>query len=253
MEAAAQNHLEVLVLDRPNPNGHYVDGPVLKSGYTSFVGMHEVPVVHGMTVGEYARMLNGEGWLEGGMACELNVIACEGWDHSKFYELPIAPSPNLPNMTAVYLYPSLCFFEGTEVSIGRGTDHPFQIIGHPNYKKDSTELYRFTPAPNPGAKHPKLEGEACYGIDLHEIDVKAFRSQGALDLSYLVDFYQNLDMGKSFFLSNNFINLLAGSDDLKNRIINGDDAISITTAWEEEVNAFKEIRQKYLLYEDNLE
>lgn len=136
MEAAAENSKQVIVLDRPNPNGHYVDGPVLNPKYKSFVGMHQVPVVHGMTVGEYAQMINGEKWLTGGKICDLKVVTCEGWDHTKFYELPIAPSPNLKNMTAIYLYPSLCFFEGTVVSVGRGTDFPFQVIGHPKMEVD---------------------------------------------------------------------------------------------------------------------
>ena len=165
MEAAAESGIKVIVLDRPNPNGHYIDGPVLKDGFTSFVGMHKVPVVHGMTIAEYAQMINGEGWLSGDLVCDLTVIKCEGWDHSKFYSLPIAPSPNLPNMTAVYLYPSLCFFEGTVVSIGRGTDWPFQVVGHPGYLLDAQQvLFEFIPAPNFGAKHPVLEGKTCFGV-----------------------------------------------------------------------------------------
>ena len=250
MEAAAENSKKVIVLDRPNPNGHYVDGPVLKNGFTSFVGMHEIPVVHGMTVGEYAKMINGEGWLPGGAQCELEVVACEGWDHSKFYELPVAPSPNLPNMTSVYLYPSLCFFEGTIVSVGRGTDYPFQIIGHPDYEVDlSLVAFSFTPMPNHGAKHPKLEGELCYGVDLHEMDLRVFREEGKLDLSYLADFYSNLDRGKEFFLANNFINLLAGSDQLKNQLMAGDSFETIKASWQEDLAAFKLVREKYLLYE----
>ncbi|MFK7834024.1 MAG: exo-beta-N-acetylmuramidase NamZ domain-containing protein, partial [Winogradskyella sp.] len=196
MEACAEQGVKLMILDRPNPNGHYVDGPILKEDFSSFVGMHEVPVVHGMTVGEYAQMINGEKWLAGGIECSMRIIPCEGWDHSLYYELPIAPSPNLPDMASVYLYPSLCFFEGTVVSIGRGTDTPFQLIGHPDYKIDSMGVdFSFTPQPNGGSKHPKLEGENCFGIDLSTIDLAEFRSQGQLELSYLFDFYQNLDQG----------------------------------------------------------
>ena len=249
MEAAAGQGLELLILDRPNPNGHYVDGPILNSDFSSFVGMHEVPVVHGMTVGEYAQMINGEKWLPGGIECSLEVVSAEGWDHTKFYELPIAPSPNLPNMASVYLYPSLCFFEGTIVSIGRGTDTPFQLVGHPDYKIDSTGLsFEFVPVPNGGAKHPKLESETCFGVDLSEIDLKEFRSKGELDFTYLFDFYENLGMGKSFFLPNNFIDLLAGSSDLRKGLMEGKGLDEMKAERDEALKAFKEMRTKYLLY-----
>ncbi|NOQ71661.1 MAG: DUF1343 domain-containing protein, partial [Crocinitomix sp.] len=149
MEAVAEEGIKLMILDRPNPNGHYVDGPILKDDFSSFVGMHEVPVVHGMTVGEYAQMINGQEWLAGGVQCQMMIIPCEGWDHTKYYELPIAPSPNLPDMASVYMYPSLCFFEGTEVSIGRGTETPFQVVGHPDYKIDSLGVnFSFIPQPN---------------------------------------------------------------------------------------------------------
>ncbi len=251
MEAVAEEEVKLIVLDRPNPNGHYVDGPILKSDFSSFVGMHEVPVVHGMTVGEYAQMINGEKWLSKGISCELEVIPCEGWDHTKFYELPIAPSPNLPNMASVYLYPSLCFFEGTVVSIGRGTDSPFQLIGHPDYKIDSTQAdFEFAPERNGGSKHPKLENETCYGVNLAEIDLGEFRAKGELDFTYLFDFYQNLEMGKAFFLPNNFIDLLAGSSDLRKGIINGVSLEEMEKEWSEGLAVFKEMRSKYLLYSE---
>lgn len=249
MEAAAENDKPLIVLDRPNPNGHYVDGPTLKKGYDSFVGMHEIPVVHGMTVGEYAQMVNGEGWLENGVQCELEVITCEGWDHSRFYELPIAPSPNLPNMTSVYLYPGLCFFEGTTVSIGRGTDHPFQIIGHPDYPSDSL-TFEFVPEPKEGAKKPKLLGETCYGIDLHEIDVKEFRENKELDLTFVIDFYAKMNKPADFFLENNFINLLAGSGQLQEQIKTGLSMPEIRETWRADLELFKEVRAKYLLYSE---
>ena len=246
MEAAAENDVAVIVLDRPNPNGHYVDGPILKDGYESFVGMHQVPVVHGMSIGEYAQMINGEYWLSDSLQCDLTVIPCKGWDHQKFYELPIAPSPNLPNMTAVYLYPQLCFFEGTIVSVGRGTDYPFQVIGHPDYEAN----FSFEPAPNEGASHPKLEGETCYGVDLHESDLRTLRAEKQLGLGYLIDFYQQLGKGKDFFLENNFINLLAGSAELKQQILDSKSAEAIRASWMEGLKAFKKLRAKYLLYED---
>lgn len=251
MEAAAENGKKVIVLDRPNPNGHYVDGPVLKDGHSSFVGMHPVPVVHGMTVGEYAQMINGEKWLAGEKQCDLQVIPCEGWTHADFYELPIAPSPNLPNMTAVYLYPSLCFFEGTVVSIGRGTDYPFQVIGHPDYVvQDSTQaVFQFVPAPNVGAKSPKLEGKTCFGVDLHETDVRMLREQKQLDLSYLVEYYQNLKLKEGYFLSNNFIDLLAGTSDLRKQILKGMDLEAIRESWAADLDAYQQIRSKYLIYD----
>lgn len=253
MEAAAENGKKVIVLDRPNPNGHYVDGPVLKDGYSSFVGMHPVPVVHGMTVGEYAQMINGEKWLTGQKQCDLQVVSCVGWTHADFYKLPIAPSPNLPNMTAVYLYPSLCFFEGTVVSIGRGTDYPFQVIGHPDYTvQDSTqEVFQFVPAPNVGAKSPKLQGKTCFGVDLHETDVRTLRDQKQLDLSYLLAYYQNLKLKESYFLSNNFIDLLAGTSDLRKQILAGTNLETIRESWAVDLEAYKQMRSKYLLYDLN--
>ena len=162
MEACAENNIKLIVLDRPNPNGHYVDGQVLNPKYKSFVGMHQVPVVHGMTIGEYAQMINGENWLKNEIKCDLKVVNVKGWDHTQFYKLPIKPSPNLPNMLSIYLYPSLCFFEGTVVSVGRGTSFPFQVVGHPKFGEAT---FNFTPKPTSGAKHTKLENEKCFGIE----------------------------------------------------------------------------------------
>ena len=251
LEAAAENDKKVIILDRPNPNGHYVDGPVLKEGYSSFVGMHEVPVVHGMTVGEYGRMVVGEYWLSDSVHCDLKVIDCLGWDHTKFYELPIAPSPNLPNMKAVYWYPSLCFFEGTVVSVGRGTDIPFQCVGHPNFEVDVLEdLYSFKPEPNQGSKNPKLIGEMCYGYDLSRFEIKEIRDNRKLDLSYMIKFYTDLDTEKNYFLANGFIDLLSGSQDLRKAIMSGDSEDEIRATWVEDLDAFRKIRSKYLLYSD---
>ncbi|MCG8575064.1 MAG: DUF1343 domain-containing protein [Flavobacteriales bacterium] len=250
MEAAAENGKEFIVLDRPNPNGHYVAGPVLETQYRSFVGMHTVPVVHGMTIGEYAKMVDGEGWIKETLGEKLTVISCEGWDHTKFYELPIAPSPNLPNMTAVYLYPSLCLFEGTVVSIGRGTDIPFQCVGYPGFDSaEADELYHFTPAPNEGAKHPKLEGEECHGYNLSTLSLEELRSF-QFDLSYLMTFYIELKMGKEFFLKSGFINNLAGTNKLKQQILEGVSLKDIEAGWDEDLEKFKSIRERYLLYPD---
>lgn len=251
MEAAAENKKQVIVLDRPNPNGHYVDGPVLNKKFKSFVGMHEVPVVHGMTIGEYAQMINGEGWLLNGVKCDLKVVTCDGWDHTKFYELPVAPSPNLKTMRAIYLYPSLCFFEGTVVSLGRGTDHPFEVIGHPKMEVDVLEkLYSFTPQPNEGSAHPVLEGQTCYGYKFFEEDIIVLREKRKLDLSYLIEFYQKLQLGSAYFLSTNFINNLAGTDQLKADILAGKSLENIEESWQNDLNFFKEKRKKYLLYKD---
>jgi len=246
MEACADNNIELIILDRPNPNGHYVDGPVLDLEFKSFIGMHPIPVVHGMSIGEYAQMIYGEKWVNV-KDLNLKVIKCEGWNHSKFYKLPIKPSPNLPNMTSIYLYPSLCFFEGTVVSVGRGTKNPFQIVGHPNFKGDS---YEFTPEPIPGAKNPKLNGEKCKGIYLPVIGVNVLQQQRELQLSWLIDFYKDLNMKEKFFLKNNFITLLSGSNQLKNQIILGKTETEIRASWAEELNEFILIRKKYLLYTD---
>jgi len=247
MEACAENGIKLIVLDRPNPNGHYVDGPVLDLKYKSFVGMHQVPVVHGMTIGEYAQMINGETWLKNGVKCDLKVIKIKGWDHSKFYKLPIKPSPNLPNMLSVYLYPSLCFFEGTVVSVGRGTKSPFQIVGHPNFTETT---FSFTPKPTDGAKHPKLENQKCFGIDFTKMGLNVIQKQNQIHLSWLIQFYKSLNLGQQFFLKNNFINLLAGSNQLQNQIIAGKSEAEIRASWKESLDKFKVIRKKYLLYKD---
>ncbi|MFT4601485.1 MAG: hypothetical protein ACI857_001665 [Arenicella sp.] len=251
MEAAAETGKKVIVLDRPNPNGHYVDGPVLEDSQSSFVGMNPVPVVHGMSIAEYAQMIKGEAWINKAEDLDLKVVKCSGWDHNEFYELPIAPSPNLPNMKSVYLYPNLCFFEGTEVSVGRGTDIPFQCLGHPKMEVDVLEdLYSFKPEPNDGASKPKLMGETCYGFDYSNDDVKEMRARGSIDFIALSDFYLKLDLGKEFFLTNNFFNLLAGNSELKVQIMEGISMSDIREGWEPKLDEFKEMRKKYLLYTD---
>lgn len=245
MEACAENNIQVIVLDRPNPNGYYIDGPILEKEFTSFVGMHPIPVVHGMTMGEYAKMINGEKWLGNGIQCSLTVVKMENYDHNYRYELPEKPSPNLPNMDAIYLYPSLCFFEGTPVSIGRGTDQPFQQFGHPSFMLYS---YTFTPKPMFGAKEPKLNGENCLGRLLTN-DADRLRKAGMLDLQWLIDAYNYYPKKEAFFT--NFFELLAGTKQLQQQIEIGMSAEEIRATWQVDLQRFqKEVRSKYLLYGD---
>jgi len=245
MEAAAEQGKRVVVLDRPNPNGFYVDGPVLDTAHASFVGKHPVPLVHGMTMGEYARMINGEGWLKGGRACELTVIACSGYDHNVFYELPVKPSPNLPNMAAVYLYPSLGLFEGTVVSVGRGTDRPFQCIGYPG---DPVGQFHFTPVSMPGAKDPPHKGVECTGIDLREYGAFQSRMEKRLRAHWLIGLYREATDKPAFF--NAFFDQLAGGPDLRERIVRGEDEETIRASWQPALRGFMNLRAKYLLYAD---
>lgn len=247
MEACAEQGIRMMVLDRPNPHGYYVDGPVLNLKYKSFIGMHEVPTIHGMTIGEYAQMLNGERMLAAGRQCDLTVITAEGYNHNLRYQVPVRPSPNLPNMSAINLYPSLCFFEGTEVSVGRGTEFPFQVYGHPDFGgKD----FIFTPISRPGAKHPKLRGQDCNGIDLRTFGSEEMASLGRINLQWLIDGYKSAQDKEKFWLSNGFFNLLAGNSILKQQIIDGWTEEEIRKSWADELTAFKAIRAKYLLYPD---
>lgn len=258
MEAAAENDKQLIVLDRPNPNGHYVAGPILEDKHESFVGKHRIPIVHGMSIGEFAQMINVDSAVNKKPAnCDLKVVPLTGWDHSLFYELPIAPSPNLPNMASVYNYPHLCLFEGTVVSVGRGTDLPFQCVGHPKFAVELLEsldtVYNFTPQPNSGSKYPKLQGEECYGWDLSQQDPIEARKEGAeggINLHYILTMYNNLGMGDKFFLSNGFIHLLAGTSTLKADIKEGLLEDEIEAKWEQGIVDFKKIRSKYLLYKD---
>lgn len=245
MEAAAENGKGVIVLDRPNPNGFYVDGPVLKMEHKSFVGMHPVPLVHGMTIGEYAQMINGEGWLKNGLKCDLQVIKCEGYSHDRYYELPVRPSPNLPNMSSIYLYPSLGLFEGTIVSVGRGTDRPFQCIGYPG---NPIGDFKFTPKSMPGAQDPPHKEKQCTGIDLSEYGEIQSRLDRKIELNWLIGLYREAPDKKGFF--NNFFDKLAGGIDLRERVIKGEEPEEIRASWQADLNAFKKIREKYLLYDD---
>ena len=241
MEAAAENDISVIVLDRPNPNGFYVDGPVLKAENSSFVGMHQVPVVYGMTIGEYAKMVNGESWLKNGIRCDLTVIPINKYNRNAIYELPVRPSPNRPNWESVYLYPTLYFFEGTIVSIGRGTETPFQIYGHP----DMRGSYTFTPKSTSGASKPLLEGQRCRGEKLVDFAHDYANNTNQLHLEWVIEAYQQLK-DKGFFT--NYFRLLSGDKQLQRDIENGKSAAEIRASWRDDLEAFKAIRAKYLMY-----
>ena len=244
MEACAANDKQLIVLDRPNPNGFYVDGPVLEAKHRSFVGMHPIPVVHGMTLGELARMIDGEGWLRDGLRCKLTVIPCRGYTHRSRYRLPTAPSPNLPNMRAVYLYPSLCFFEGTPISLGRGTDFPFQTYGHPELQGD----FSFTPRSNAGAKNPPLKDKLCHGVDLRTAPSDERIWERGVDLGYVIDCYRQLNLGEKFFTP--MFDRLTGTDYVRQMILQGAGADRIKARWADDVERFKQTRKPYLLYEE---
>lgn len=243
MEACAAAGKQLVILDRPNPNGFYVDGPILDPKYKSFVGMHPIPVVHGMTLGELALMINGERWLEGNARCDVKVIACLGYNHNTKYVLPEKPSPNLPNMRSVYLYSSLCFFEGTPLSVGRGTEFPFQVYGHPKLPDTG---FSFTPQNTYGAKNPPLKDIKCNGIDLRSIPSDQELWREGIDLKYLVESYRIIGGGDKFFLP--IFNLLTGVSYVKEKIIAGASAPEIEAMWKDDVEKFREQRKPYLLY-----
>lgn len=244
MNAALKAGKSFMVLDRPNPNGMTVDGPILDMKYKSGVGRLPITTVHGMTLGELALMANGEGWLDGGGTVELTVVPCENYTHQTRYRLPIAPSPNLRTMTAVYLYPSICYFEGTPVSLGRGTDKPFMIYGHPGMKNRDFE---FTPRSVPGAKNPPLLDQLCHGVDLSSISDEDAIAQG-INLEYLIDAYNDLGMGDKFFTK--FFELLVGRGDIREMIERGMSADEIKATWADDVKRFREQRRPYLLYNE---
>jgi len=243
MEACAENGIPLIVLDRPNPNGDYIAGPVLKSGFESFVGINPIPVVHGCTVGELAQMINGENWHKAARKCDLRVIQVENYTHSTKYELPVSPSPNLPNYLSVRLYPSLCFFEATTVSVGRGTDFPFQVLG--GLKKNLGD-FQFTPKNIPGvAVNPLNEGKVCYGVDLRSLN-----EAPKFTLKFFIDFYNKYENKSDFLTRENWFNLLAGNDELLALIKNGKSDQEILEALNPEVEKYKQLRKKYLLYPD---
>jgi len=244
MDACAEYGKKMIVLDRPNPNGMYVDGPILNMKHKSGVGWLPIPLVHGMTLGELALMINGESWLPEGRKCDLTVIPCKNYTHQTRYELPIAPSPNLPNIHAIYLYPSTCLFEGTVMSLGRGTPYPFEVYGHPNYRGSH---FFFTPRSVPGAKNPPLLNQKCYGVDLRGLPDEQIIAHG-FDLSYVIDAYRNLNMGEQFFTP--FFEKLVGVDYIRQDIIAGKSAGEIKEKWFCDVVKFKQQRRPYLLYEE---
>lgn len=239
MEACAENNVQLLILDRPNPISYYIDGPVLKPNYTSFVGMHPVPLVYGMTIAEYAQMINGEKWLSKKTNCNLQIVLCKNYTHKTKYNLPVKPSPNLPNMNSVYLYPSLGLFEGTNISVGRGTEFPFQVIGNPFL--DST-LFNFVPKSIPGAKNPMYVNKKCFGFDLRKSTDSVFT------LKYIIKMYQLSPNKENFF--NPFFKKLIGNDNTILMIKEGKTEVQIKATWQPEIEIFKEIRKKYLLYSD---
>ncbi len=244
MDACAESQKLMVILDRPNPNGHYVDGPILDMKHKSGVGWLPIPVVHGMTLGELAQMVNGEKWLPENRVCKLTVIPCLNYTHQTLYRLPVPPSPNLPNMTAVYLYPSICYFEATPVSLGRGTDLPFQIYGHPNMLGSD---FSFTPRSIKSALNPPQKDRLCYGVNLSGLADEEIWKKG-IDLSYLIEAYRNLNMDDYFFRS--FFEKLIGVDYVRKMIIQGKSADEIKAMWKGDVEKFKKQRKKYLLYKE---
>jgi uncharacterized protein YbbC (DUF1343 family) len=264
LEAALENHKPLMILDRPNPNGFYVDGPVLDMKFKSFIGMQPIPIVYGMTIGEYALMLAGENWLSKEANAintynvstnptkdtpfHVTVIKCRNYDHNNKYILPVMPSPNLKTMQSIYLYPSTCFFEGTVLSEGRGTDAPFQVFGHPGLPKD---LFAFTPKPNAGAKSSKCFNQLCYGWYIDGSNEEVLKKlDNKVQLVYLSEAFKLFPGKDSFFLKNNFINKLAGNDKLQQQIKAGETETAIRASWQPQLDAFKMIRKKYLLYKD---
>lgn len=242
MDVCSDYNKKVLVLDRPNPNGHYVDGPILDMKYKSGVGWLPIPVVHGMTLGELALMTNGERWLPASKVCDVTVIKCKNYTHQTLYKLPIAPSPNLPTMKSIYLYPSTCLFEGTPVSLGRGTEYPFEVYGHPNMKGYT---FSFTPRSISGAKNPPQLNRLCYGVDLRNLSDEQIFEKG-FDLTYVIDAYKNLNLDNQFFTP--FFEKLVGVDYIRKMIIAGKSADEIKQMWKADVENFKKQRAPYLLY-----
>ena len=246
MEACAESGVKMIVLDRPNPIGFYVDGPILDMKYKSGVGWLPIPTVHGMTLGELAGMINGEKWLKDGIQCDVTVIKCKNYTHASMYQLPVKPSPNLPDMRSIYLYPSTCYFEATPVSLGRGTTEAFQMYGHPNMKGYK---FSFTPKSIPGAKFPPQLNRECYGVDLRTTPSIEEINKAGINLEYVIDAYNNLNLDDHFFRS--FFELLIGQGYVRKMIKEGKSAAEIKAMWAGDVAKFKEQRRPYLLYPEN--
>lgn len=240
MEACAENNIPLLVLDRPNPNGHYIDGPILEKEYESFVGMHPIPIVHGMSIGEYAMMINGEKWLAKGQMADLFVLEVKNYNMGMPYVLPIPPSPNLPSTHSISWYPSTCFFEGTNVNEGRGTETPFELFGSP-YLDETIYGFSYVPQPNKGSKYPKHEGKTCFGTDLRSIEAPDF-----LEMKYLIEAYQNTSNQNDFFIP--FFEQLAGTSQLRKQVEAGLTSEEISSTWQEGLEKYKAMAKKYYLY-----
>jgi len=250
MEACAENNIPLLIFDRPNPNGHYVDGPVLNAAKPSFVGMHPIPIVHGLTIGELALMINGEKWLKDSLHCDLTIIPCQHWDHGMLYQLPVKPSPNLTSMESVYLYPSLGLFEGTVISVGRGTTTPFEMIGHPQIKDTS---FSFTPEPIKGmSDNPPLKGQKCYGYNFKSFASDYLRFNGQVFLYWMSELYCEMDTNPAvpYFSNAATFDRLAGNSTLREQIMKGVSVEKIRASWQPELITYKTLRKKYLLYKD---
>jgi uncharacterized protein YbbC (DUF1343 family) len=245
MEACAESGIPLLLLDRPDPLGHYVDGPMRDPDFTSFVGLDPLPVVYGMTPGELARMINGEHWLKGGITCTLRVVPCTGWDHNSRYALPVNPSPNLKSMEAIYLYPSVCFFEGTVMSLARGTEAPFRMVGHPDYPDKS---FSFVPRTGFANTNPLLLNQTCYGIDLRGLTTDSLKNLRKIDLTWLIAVYRNMNRGPAFF--NDYFDKLAGGPSLRTQVLAGKTAAEIRDGWQQPLQDFMQKRKPYLLYPD---
>ena len=244
MESCAENRIPLIVLDRPNPNGYYVDGPVLQKEFESFVGLHPVPVVYGMTIGEYSTMVKNENWIESADALQLEIIELLNYSHNMIVKLNTKPSPNLPNWESIYLYPSMCFFEGTIMSVGRGTNTPFQIYGHPEFKIGD---YTFIPQSNIGASNPKYNGVLCNGFNLTEYAHNYTSNPRSLNLSWLINSYVAMGSNNEYF--NGYFNKLAGTEELKEQIIEGKSEDEIKKSWQGDIDEFLDIRAKYLIYD----
>ncbi len=245
MEACAEQGKPLIVLDRPNPNGHYVDGPVLDMQLTSYVGIAPLPIVYGCTMGELARLFSGENWIAQPQPLDLRIIPCQNYTHQTPYNLPVKPSPNLPNMRSVLLYPSLCLFEGTSVSVGRGTNSQFQVIGHPDFPRDS---FWFVPHPNEASRYPPNEGWVCKGYSFCDMPLSEIRAEHRINLQYLLNFYRELPDKSTFFLPSGYFNRLAGTYSLRKQIEAGMTEDEIRATWQPDLDAFREIRKKYLIY-----
>jgi len=245
MESCAENHIPLLVFDRPDPLGHYIDGPLLEPEFRSFVGMHPIPVVYGLTPGELASMINGEGWLTGGARCDLKVIPCRYYDHNTRYQLPVSPSPNLNSMESVYLYPSVCFFEGTVMGLGRGTPFPFRVIGHPDYPDRN---FSFVPRAGKSNVNPLFRDRECYGLDLRKMQADSLEKLQAIRLQWMLEAYRKMDLGKGFFTD--YFDRLAGTAKLREQVVAGFTEQQIRQSWQDGLDEYAAKREQYLLYPD---